>query len=388
MAREPSVPARATARPALSLSAAAPPRLPVLREVVRRFPVPETRLVVAGELSAGAVEYLRVLAGALDVGAVITTRWTTTAAREEGLGDVQVLVPDRPEDLWRTAAEYAGRVSRRTSAAVVLQAPGRLWGACDQSLLDAHAVRGVVRSTDWNDPVDPVPAGPAHLPVFTTAGSPLHPLLQGPAGHALAYGLESVLRDGLSRSVTDANVGLLGFGPGDTAVATALRVAGAQVGVHDADPIRMCAAVLAGHRATRRDELLGWADIMVDPSGELLRDGDALALLRDETVVLTDGPPGRPVNGPVAGGLSVLEEQEGIAVCRFKGTRLYVVASAAPRHVDEQIVGRLHDLLCCEMYLCIRELATRQYRPGAHHLSVEQCEEIAWLWCQTYGRSR
>ncbi|MCA6090820.1 hypothetical protein LE181_01305 [Streptomyces sp. SCA3-4] len=390
MARQPSAPAEGTAGgPAAPFPSAAPPRLPVLREVVRRWPVPETRLVLAGELGAGTVEYLRVLSGALDVAAVVTGRWAGAAARWEGLGDTPVLVPDRPEDLGRTAAEYAGRVSRRTPAGVVLQAPSGLWDAADEALLDGPAVRGLVKSAEWKETAPPGAASPPRLPVFTTVGSPLEPLLQEPAGQALAQGLEAALRQGLSRSAGDANVGVLAFGTGDAAVATALRGLGARIGVHDADPIRRCAAVLAGHRAMDRQELLQWADVLVDPHGELLRDADALALLRDGAVVLTDGSPAGP-SAPdrLAAGLAVVEQQDGIAVCRFKDNGLYVVAGAAPRHVDEQIVGRLHDLLCCEMYLCIRELATRRYRPGAHRLSVEQCEEIAWMWCRTYGRSQ
>ncbi|MFF5726805.1 hypothetical protein [[Kitasatospora] papulosa] len=364
------------------------PRLPALRKVVEAFPADGVCLVVTGEVGPGTVAYLRVLADVLDVSAVITTPGhDQSAVPTAHLGDVLMLTPDHPRDLLRTAVEYTGRLTRRAAAPVVIQGPGHLLSEEGSGLLAEQGARGAVWSAQcgvgWQtvEPVQP------RLPVFTTTGSALDSLAHTPVGYAIAQTLEVRLRRDLARSLSDCAVAVLGFGERHTAVAAALRALGADVGVCDPDPISTCAAVLAGYRVVDRATLLGGADVVIDLSGDLPADTAALGLLKPETVVLTEGfHPSDQDQDSGLGALIRVEQYEGTTVCRFEDQPLYLMTGLAPSHVDERIVGRLHDLLCCELYLCIRELAHRPHPSGVHQLSPGQCEEIAWIWCDTYGR--
>ncbi|MGW0615398.1 hypothetical protein [Streptomyces sp. NPDC002788] len=364
------------------------PRLPALRKVVEAFPADGACLVVTGEVGPGTVAYLRVLADVLDVSAVITTPGhDQPAVSTAHLGDVLMLTPDHPRDIVRTAAEYTGRLTRRSAAPVVIQGPGHLLSEEGSGLLAEQGARGAVWSAQCGvgrqavEPVQP------RLPVFTTSGSALDSLAHTPAGYAIAQTLEVRLRRDLARSLSDCAVAVLGFGERHTAVAAALRALGADVGVCDPDPISTCAAVLSGYRVADRATLLGGADVVIDLSGDLPADTAALSLLKPETVVLTEGfHPSDQDPDSGFGMLTRVEQYEGTTVCRFEDRLLYLMTGLAPSHVDERIVGRLHDLLCCELYLCIRELAHRPYPSGVHQLSPEQCEEIAWIWCDRYGR--
>ncbi|MFD3733894.1 hypothetical protein [Streptomyces sp. NPDC058632] len=364
------------------------PQLPALRKVVEAFPADGTCLVVTGEVGPGTVAYLRVLADVLDVSAVITTpghgQSTVSTAH---MGDVLVLTPDHPQDLVRTAAEYTGRLTRRAAAPVVIQGPGHLLSEEGAGLLAEQGARGAVWSAQCGISRQAKEPVQLRLPVFTTAGSALDSLVNAPAGYAIAQTLETRLRRDLARSLSDCTAVILGFGERHTAVAAALRALGAEVSVRDPDPISNCAAVLAGYRVTDRVELLSSADVVIDLCGDLPADPAALRLLKPETVVLTEGfhPSDRHPDGSF-GLLTCVERYEGTVVCRFEDKTLYLMTGLAPSHVDERIVGRLHDLLCCELYLCIRELARRPHPSGVRQLSPEQCEEIAWIWCETYGR--
>lgn len=364
------------------------PQLPALRKVVAAFPDDGTCLVVTGEVGPGTVAYLRVLADVLDVSAVITVpRHGQSTASAVNMGDVLVLTPDHPQDLVRTAAEYTGRLTRRASAPVVVQGPGHLLSEEGAGLLAEQGAHGAVWSAQCGVTRQGKPPVQLRLPVFTTAGSALDSLVNAPAGYAVAQTLETRLRRDLARSLSDCTVLILGFGERHTAVAAALRALGAEVGVRDPDPISTCAAVLAGYRVTDRSELLSNADVVIDLYGDLPSDPEALRLLRPETVVLTEGinpPDGH--QGAVFGALTCVEQFDGTTVCRFEDKPLYLMTGFAPSHVDERIVGRLHDLLCCELYMCIRELARRPHPAGVRQLSPGQCEEIAWIWCETYGR--
>ncbi|ANW20143.1 hypothetical protein [Streptomyces clavuligerus] len=391
----PGKPSRATrATSARTRSAVGPgprtgrPRLPALRKVVESFPADGVSLVVTGDVAPGTVAYLRVLADALDVSAVITPPGPGGAECAAHLGGALVLTPDHPQDLVRTVAEYTGRLTRRTSVPVVVQGPGCLLSDEGSGLLAEQGARGAVWSAQCGVPRRTTEPSRLRLPVFTTAGSALDPLIDAPAGHAIAQTLEHRLRHDLARSLSECTVAVLGFGGRHAAVAAALRALGAEVSVCDRDSLAACAAVLAGYRVTDRAELLGGADVVVDLQGDLPPDRDALRLLKAGAVVVTEGfhPPDQHPDGTF-GALTRVERNEGLAVCRFQDKPLYLLTGCAPSHVDERIVGRLHDLLCCELYLCVRELARGPRPPGVRGLSREQCEEIAWIWCETYGRS-
>src|SRR6266511_2358891 len=126
------------------------PPLPVLAELVAAFPSAEARLVVVGAGDLGMAAYrdcLHAASTSLDVAALVTTGGAAAAEARATLGrDVTVLVPDRPEDIWRTAGEFAGRLARRTSAPVILQCPDGLVTYAALDLLAEQGVRGVVAS--------------------------------------------------------------------------------------------------------------------------------------------------------------------------------------------------------------------------------------------------
>ena len=389
---EPSRIARAIPVGTLSVNpdtGARQPRLPALRKVVEAYPADGTCLVVTGEVGPGTVAYLQVLADVLEVSAVITTPdQGPSMVSATHIKGALVLTPDRHQDLVRTAAEYTGRLTRRAAAPVVVQGPGHLLSEEGGGPLAEQGARGAVWSAQCGVTRQARDAVRLRLPVFTTAGSALDTLVNAPAGYAIAQTLESRLRRDLTRSLSDCTVAVLRFGERHKAVAAALRVLGAEVRVCDPDPISTCAAVLAGYRVTDRAELLGGADVVVDLYGDLPADPAALRLLRPETVVLTEAfHPSGPCPDGTFGSLTCKERYDSTLVCRFEDKPLYVMTGFSPSHVDERIVGRLHDLLCCELYLCIRELARRPHPPGVRRLAPEQCAEIAWIWCETYGRS-
>ncbi len=366
------------------------PPLPVLAELVAAFPSAEARLVVVGAGDLGMAAYrdcLHAASTSLDVAALVTTGGAAAAEARATLGrDVTVLVPDRPEDIWRTAGEFAGRLARRTSAPVILQCPDGLVTYAALDLLAEQGVRGVVASAGCS--TAGYAARPLRLPVFTTAGSPLSALADGPAGRSIAHSVEAALRRHLARSVVDSRVVVLGYRGRAAAVSAALHGLGARVGVYDPDPIHQCAAVIAGHRALGRREALGAADIVVDLGG-LLGGDDGLARLAHEAVLVTDRPDlvASPPGGPPAA-LEVLARHDELALCRLVDERLYVIlAGRSPGHGAPHLVGRLRDLLCGELYLCIRQLAARSCAPGVHRLARSQCADLARRWCRTYQQA-
>jgi hypothetical protein len=219
--------------------------------------------------------------------------------------------------------------------------------------------------------------------VFTTAGSPLSALTDGPAGRSLAHGIEQALRGYLARSVVDSAVAVLGYAGPAPAMAATLRDLGARVAVSDPDPVRQCAAVLAGHQSLAGDAAPRWADVVVDLGGRLLHSADGLSRLADGAVLIAE------TSGSPPAILETVARYGEPALCRVAGKRLYIVpAGHALGHAGEYVAGRLRDLRYGELYLCVRQLAARRCPPGVLRLARRQCAELARRWCRTYQQAQ
>ncbi len=373
---------------------AAESRLPLLTEVLRALPPRPARLVVAADLHGGTVSYLshlRALAPALELAAVVTTVDAAHSPARGAIGqDVTVLVPDRPTDICRAAVEYASWAARRTANPVIVQGPvGQMLDSHDAHLT-GQGLRGAVESAEHDDGRDRRTTGPPPaFPVYSTARSALGAVVCGPVGAALVHRLEAVLRSRLARSVTNSRVALIGYRSRGSSAGAALHTLGARVAVCEPDPIRACAAEFAGHRTLGYEEALRWAEVVVDLSGDLLRDGAALELIRDEGVVMVPGPAWSTTPPGLIPGLVVVDSHEGLTACRTGSGALYLLSGhSAPHDAGGELVGPLNDLMCAELYLCIRELAARPHQRGFHHLGVQPCSDLAHRWYQIYGAAQ
>ncbi|GGQ75282.1 hypothetical protein [Kitasatospora griseola] len=366
------------------------PRMPLLTEVIRAHPAGPARLVVAADLSgesASFLSHLRALAPDLDLAAVVTTAAAADSSVRGAIGkDVPLLVPERPSDIGRAAVEYASRAARRTADPVIVQGPVGQAVTGREAGLPGEGLRGVVEGASPGDGRHRWAAGrQPELPVYRTAGSPLGALVSRPAGVAMAHGLESVLRRRLARTVAKSRVLLVGYEGGAPSAAATLHTLGATVGVHDPDPIRACAAAIAGHRTLGRQEALRWADVVVDLTGELVCDATALNELRDDSVVLTPEPGWCTAPPGPLPGLAITETYEGLTVCRTARGSLHLLSGLCGSPDGGELPGPLHDLVSAELYLCVRELAARPHRRGFHHLGARECADLAHRWYQIYG---
>ncbi|MFD8478814.1 hypothetical protein [Kitasatospora sp. NPDC059673] len=366
------------------------PRMPLLTDVIRAYPARPARLVVAADLNAGSASFLghlRALAPELDLAAVVTTAEAADSSVRSAIGkDVALLVPERTSDIGRAAVEYAGRAARRTADPVIVQGPVGQAVTGRESGLPGEGLRGVVEGASPGDGRHRWAAGRRpELPVYRTAGSPLGALVSRPAGVSMAHGLESVLRRRLARTVAKSRVVLVGYEGAAPSAAATLHSLGALVGVHDPDPIRACAAAIAGHRTLGYHEALQWADVVVDLTGELLRDETALNGLKDDSVVLTPEPQWCTVPPGPLPGLAITETYEGLTLCRTAQGSLHLLSGLCGSHDGGELPGPLHDLVSAELYLCVRELAARPHQRGFHHLGAPECADLAHRWYQIYG---
>lgn len=361
--------------------------LPVLQSAQARWPMPPARLVLVAHLLDTAVPYVRLLDRCADLVEVVPVPYSAQPEALSLLDDLPITVPGSIEDVGAIAVRAARCAARESELPVIVQEVG---GYCADAIGDLArypGIRGVVEDTkqgQWRyERKMPLP-----LPLFTIADSPLKALEDVQVGRSVAYSVERLLRLRFYRLLSERRVLVLGYGGIGTALAEHLRRTGAQVAVYDPDEVRMSAAVVHGFRAGAREELLGWAEVIVGVSGHRALTAQDLPLLRDG-VVLASGSSKQvefDVEGLCRGAEAAVEADEVLELQAANRT-VYLLNQGKPVNFMEQsILGSVLDLVYTELYLCTRELAGRPWEPGLHRLDPQMQQQLAQQWREEYGR--
>jgi adenosylhomocysteinase len=361
--------------------------LPVLRQTAQATADLDCRLVLVAHALDTSVPYVRTLAEHLDLVELVPVPYSARRSALDRLTDVPATLPESIESVGRTAADAALRAARTPGAPVVLQEVGGYCAGLVSELAREPRFIGVVEDTkqgQWR--YECVPVLP--LPVFTIADSPLKALEDVQVGRSIASSVEQLLRTRFFSLLAERRVLVLGYGGIGTALADHVRRTGARVAVHDPDEVRMSAAVVHGYRVGQREELLGWADMIIGVSGHRSLSAEDVPFLRDG-VVLASGS-SKQVEFDVPGlrmaATGVLRSPE-VEHLTVAGRTVHLLNEGKPvNFLDQSILGGILDLVYSELYLCTAALATGRHAPGMHRLEQRSQQELARRWREHYGQ--
>ena len=361
--------------------------LPVLGELAGELPSAPCRVVLIAHLLDTAVPYVRMLGRHCDLVRVIAVPYSAQAEALALLDDLPALVPESIDEVRPLAMDAAREAGQSTGAPVVIQEVG---GYCAEEvdvLASIQGVRGVVEDTKqglWRYER----AAPLPLPVYTIADSPLKALEDVQVGRSIAYSVERLLRSRFYRLTCEQRLLVLGYGGIGTALAEHFRRLGADVAVFDPDEVRMSAAVVHGFKVGPRAELLAWADVIVGVSGQRALSASDLPHLRSG-VVLASGSSKQvefDIEGLRAAASSLVEIDE-VTEIEAGGRAIYLLNQGRPvNFLEQSILGSVLDLVYSELYLCTRELARSERRPGLHRLEPSLQQALARRWRERYAR--
>lgn len=361
-------------------------RYPTLAETTLCYPMPDARVVLVAHILDTAVPFVRTLAAATNIDAVIAVPYSARPrACAELAADMPVFIPESLDEVGRLAARHAVRIAGGSSAPVIINEVGGYCADLVGKLASTDGIRGIVEDTkqgQWRyERQMPLP-----LPVFTIADSPLKALEDSQVGRSVAYSVEHLLRTRFYRLVTEQRVAVLGYGGIGSATARCLRSLGAEVAVYDINPIRNAQATVDGHRIFAREALLRWADVVVGVSGSRSLTAQDLDLVRDG-VILASGS-SKQVEFDVDGirGASVVKRQAGeVAELVHGGRTAFLINEGRPLNfLHQSILGNVLDVVYSELYMCMRELARAAWQPGLHRLDPALQQEIGRLWCRNH----
>jgi adenosylhomocysteinase len=358
--------------------------LPVLREVVRRWPIRPCQLVLVTHLLDTAVPYVQSLAEVMELRRVVAVPYSVRQSAVALLNGLPVHVPSSSDELAQVAVDAACRAT--AGGPVIVQEIG---GYCAPSVrrLASAGVLGVVEDTkqgQWAyQRQTPLP-----LPVFTIADSPLKALEDVQVGRSIAYSVDRLLRTRLYRLLAECRVTVLGYGGIGTALVDYLQRHGARVSVYDPDPVRTAAALLRGARVGDRAELIRDAEVIIGVSGHRALTADDIDLLRDG-VVLASGSSKQvefDVPGLMARANATVTVDEVTELAAGNRT-IYLLNEGKPvNFLEQSVLGRVLDLVYSELYLCTMQLAYIPHRPGLRRLEPNLQATLARMWSECYGQ--
>jgi len=358
--------------------------LPVLHEVIRRWPIRPCQLVLVTHLLDTAVPYVKALSGVLELRAVVAVPYSVRRTAAALVPDLPLYLPASLDELAQLAVEVACRITARGS--VIVQEVG---GYCAPAVrrLARAGVLGVVEDTKQGQWAyrrqTPLP-----LPVFTIADSPLKALEDLQVGRSIAYSVDRLLRTRFYRLLAECRVTVLGYGGIGTALVEHLQRHGALVSVYDPDPVRMAAAVLRGARVGDRAELLSNAEVIIGVSGHRAMTAEDIDLLPDG-VVLASGSSKQvefDVPGLLARANATVTVDEVTELAAGDRT-IYLLNEGKPvNFLEQSVLGRVLDLVYSELYLCTAQLAGAPYRPGLRRLQPDLQASLAGMWSECYGQ--
>jgi adenosylhomocysteinase len=370
--------------PAIGFPSHSPP-LPALVHHVSEFSCPSASLVVLTHILDTAVPFIEAMAQAVRLEAVIGIPYSTMPSAQRQLEErgYRVVIPNEISSLPTIAKEEIGRAAAtRPDLPVVIQEIGGYCAPLIDELTAIGNFAGIVEDTKqghWKyAELSPLPC-----PVLSIADSPLKALENQQVGRSISHALETILRRHFHRLMTETNVGVMGYGGIGEATARALSALGAGVAVFDVCGIRMAKAALDGFGNKSREEIVAKSDVLLGASGHCSIRADDLRRLRPGAIVASGSSKQIEID--------LLSLQEHAALiedadlvrqyAHSDGKPLFLLNEGMPiNFLEQSILGRVLDLVYTELYMCIRDIAMGNAKPGLRSLGISQHREIAQAW--------
>ena len=272
-------------------------RLPVLRGIVHKHPLPATEtknvhLIVVQHLLEDTAYFLECVneapfASISVVGIEYSSVPSVSDSIRQRTASEVVVPPYRllPETLRSLAVRLLERCRSRGDRLLVHE----IGGVCGPILvgklsLNQRYCLGVVEDTTAGLRVYRGLEERLQFPVYHVASSDLKRLEAIYVGEAVATELQSALSL-LGLRLAGRKCGVIGFGPIGQSVAEALRRRLATVSVFDVNPLKTVAAAMHGFAVHPRDVVLGQSELIVGATGHPSVTAEDIGLLSTGTIL-------------------------------------------------------------------------------------------------------
>jgi S-adenosylhomocysteine hydrolase len=213
-------------------------------------------------------------------------------------------------------------------------------------------------------------------------------------GDACVYSLEKVLRSQMASILDGLRCGVVGWGNIGKSCATAFEGRNAIVSVYDINPVVNMLAYGRGFYPMPLKQLLNESDIVMGCSG---RRSIRVADIHDiKEGALVCSASSKDIEIDLKGFATLCDIQNltppGPGVCpvekyivRETGKSFYILKNGTPiDFLDLPLQGAVLDCTFSELFVCMRELASRTHQPGIVELADALQILVAQKWLPTY----
>ena len=372
-------------------------QLKVLKELTAETRNPDgTHSIMLQHILPTTVEFIERVNSVYPVDLVISITYSTDAATVKLLRSkgYNILVPPDIDymlnSLWKDVVALLSKSSHPT----VLQEVGGYFADWTAELAKAPNFRGCVEDTKnglWRYQVADKKA-PLAVPVLSMADTALKRVEDSLIGDACVYSLEKVMRSQLACIIDGVRCGIVGWGNIGKSAAAAFKGRNAIVAVYDINPIVNMLAFGRGYYPLPLAQLLSESDIIIGCSG---RRSIRVADLDDiKEGALLCSASSKDIEFDLIGFKNLCDVQDvtpsGPQACstekytvKASGKSFYILDHGTPiDFLDMPLQGSILDCTCSELFVCMRELAGGQRKPGIIELTDNLQIVVAKKWLQ------
>jgi len=296
-------------------------------------------------------------------------------------------------DVWRLVAEKL----KAESHPIVVQEVGGYFAEWTHELGAYKTFRGCVEDTAnglWRYQAA-ASKKPLAVPVISMADTALKHVEDALIGDACVYSLEKVMRSQMASILEGVRCGVVGWGHIGKSAAAAFAGRHAIVSIYDINPVVDMLAYAQGYFPMPLAQLLAEVDIVMGCSGRRsIRTAD-IDDLRNGIILCSASSKNIEFDLDGFGRLCDIEEVAAgrpgrCAIQKYRvkknGRWFYVLDYGTPiDFLDMPLQGAILDCTCSELFVCMRELASKEHKPGIISLTDDLQITVAKKWLPTHS---
>ena len=360
-------------------------RLFALKKLASSGPNPEgIRSVLVAHVLHTAVEYVEVINSVFPISAIIAVPYSAdgdavAALRQKGFN---VVVPNDVPDTYVKAFEESKKALEETDRPLIIQEVGGYLSKVTDELTTYPNFLGIVEDTNnghWRYEQN----GPHKCPILSMAQSPLKDVEDTIIGDAVVYSVERILRDEFASIMQGARCGVIGYGKIGTSNAFALKGREAVVSVYDIDPAKNMRAKVEGFFPKPLHDMLPEADLIIGATGQTSIRLDDMPHIKNGAILASASSKRLEFALDDFAKECVVEEVSSLITkyTQRNDSIFYVLNDGKPVNFrDNSILGTILDMIYSELFVCMREVANKNFPAGLHHSPPAVQNEVAKAW--------
>lgn len=364
--------------------------LPALTKLLSTVPLENRpRSILITHVLDTAIAYVEAINTVFPIVRIIAIPYSASPSAVQMLKEkgFTVVVPTSIPDTFVEAERQVTEALKESREPLLVQEVGGYLAHASVRLSSFQHFLGVIEDTN-NGHWLYESTGPHPMPVLSMAQSPLKAVEDSIIGDAVLFSIERVLREEFAAICQGLRCTVIGFGKIGRSSAVALKGREAVVSIYDINSAKDMSARVEGFFPMPLHDLLPDSDLVVGCTGQTSIRLVDMPFIKDGAVLASASS--KAVEFAISDFEKECElEKFSDLVWRFKqpnGKRFYVLLKGTPINFrDGSILGTILDMIYCELFVCMREVAAKRAPIGLSKSPPPIQDEVAKAWLRAHS---